>query len=106
MFFIKDLKDLAMGPARFSIDIKDLKDLKRHRLTMDNARDRPSRYETRAFPRRSGDREGQALALRNAGVVFPTLRQIQHTPRDFPSPQCLKRIVNPLQRISARDELI
>ena len=28
------------------------------------ARDRPSRYETRAFPRRSNDREGQALALR------------------------------------------
>ena len=26
--FIKDLKDLAVGPARFSIDIKDLKDLK------------------------------------------------------------------------------
>ena len=29
--FIKDLKDLDMGPARFSIDIKDLKDLRQHR---------------------------------------------------------------------------
>ena len=43
-FFIKDLKDLAVGPARFSIDIKVLKDLKRHLLTVDTARDRPSRY--------------------------------------------------------------
>ena len=30
VFFIKDLKDLDMGPARFSIDIKVLKDLRRH----------------------------------------------------------------------------
>ena len=28
--FIKDLKDLEKGTTRFSIDIKDLKDLKRH----------------------------------------------------------------------------
>ena len=28
--FIKDLKALDMGPARFSIDIKDLKDLRWH----------------------------------------------------------------------------
>ena len=33
-----------MGPARFSIDIKDLKDLKRHLLTMEIAGDRPPRY--------------------------------------------------------------
>ena len=44
MFFIKDLKDLENGPTRFSIDIKDLKDLKRHRLTLANAGDRPPRY--------------------------------------------------------------
>ena len=30
VFFIKDLKDLDMGLTRFSIDIKDLKDLRRH----------------------------------------------------------------------------
>ena len=29
MFFIKDLKDLENGTTRVSIDIKDLKDLKR-----------------------------------------------------------------------------
>ena len=29
VFFIKDLKDLENGTTRFSIDIKDLKDLKR-----------------------------------------------------------------------------
>ena len=44
MFFIKDLKDLENGPARFSIDIKDLKDLKHPRLTMALAGDRPPRY--------------------------------------------------------------
>ena len=43
--FIKDLKDLDMGPARFSIDTKDLKDLKRHLLTLANAGDRPPRYD-------------------------------------------------------------
>ena len=30
VFFIKDLKDLENGPIRFSIDIKVLKDLRRH----------------------------------------------------------------------------
>ena len=44
MFFIKDLKDLENGPARFSIDIKDLKDL---RWLLDD-----------------GQRGGQAPALR------------------------------------------
>ena len=44
MFFIKDLKDLENGPTCVAIDIKDLKDLKRHRLTMHNAGDRPPRY--------------------------------------------------------------
>ena len=44
MFFIKDLKDLENGLARFSIDIKDLKDLKR--------------------PLDDGQRGGQAPALR------------------------------------------
>ena len=44
MLFIKDLKDLENGTTRAAIDIKDLKDLKRHRLTMDNAGDRPPRY--------------------------------------------------------------
>ena len=43
-FPIKVLKDLAVGLARFSIDIKVLKDLKRHRLTMALAGDRPPRY--------------------------------------------------------------
>ena len=43
-FFIKDLKDLEKGPTRFSIDIKDLKDLKHHLLTMEFAGDRPPRY--------------------------------------------------------------
>ena len=42
--FIKDLKDLENGTTRFSIDIKDLKDLKRHLLTMELAGDRPPRY--------------------------------------------------------------
>ena len=37
---IKDLKDLDNVTTRFSIDIKDLKDLKRHRLTMEIAGDR------------------------------------------------------------------
>ena len=44
MFFIKDLKDLEQGLTRFSIDIKDLKDQKRHLLTMAIAGDRPPRY--------------------------------------------------------------
>ena len=47
VFFIKDLKDLAMGPARFSIDIKVLKDLRCPLLTMELAGDRPSRYGRR-----------------------------------------------------------
>ena len=46
VFFIKDLKDLENGTTRVSIDIKDLKDLKRHLLTIDNAGDRPPRYVT------------------------------------------------------------
>ena len=41
---IKDLKDLEKVPARFSIDIKVLKALKRQRLTMEIAGDRPPRY--------------------------------------------------------------
>ena len=44
VFFIKDLKDLENGTTRFSIDIKDLKDLKRHRLTMEIAGDRQPCY--------------------------------------------------------------
>ena len=44
MFFIKDLKDLDNGKTRFSIDIKVLKDLRLHLLTMANAGDRPPRY--------------------------------------------------------------
>ena len=48
--FIKDLKDLENGPTRFSIDIKDLKDLKRHRLTMEIAGDRPPRYGKKRLP--------------------------------------------------------
>ena len=40
---IKVLKDLAVGPARFSIDIKVLKDLKRI-VTIKIAGDRPPRY--------------------------------------------------------------
>ena len=43
-FLIKDLKDLENGPTRAAIDIKVLKDLKRHRLPMANAGDRPPRY--------------------------------------------------------------
>ena len=39
-----------MRTTRFSIDIKDLKDLKRHLLTMDNAGDRPPRYGGRNGP--------------------------------------------------------
>ena len=45
VFFIKDLKDLENGTTRFSIDIKVLTDLKRHRLTLANAGDRPPRYD-------------------------------------------------------------
>ena len=78
-----------MEPARFSIDIKDLKDLK-HIGPMEIAGDRPPRYEKKRYPltvgrgpvprhasieretawvcvrfsRRSGDRGGQAPALR------------------------------------------
>ena len=44
MFFIKDLKDLENITTRAAIDIKVLKDLKRHLLTLDNAGDRPPRY--------------------------------------------------------------
>ena len=43
-FFLKDLKDLENGTTRAAIDIKDLKDLKRHRLTTEIAGDRPPRY--------------------------------------------------------------
>ena len=54
--FIKDLKDLAVGPARFSIDIKDLKDLRRQIETRRAllpgtlAGDRPPRYGRRKSP--------------------------------------------------------
>ena len=44
-FFIKDLKDLENGTTRVSIDIKDLKDLKRHLLTLEIAGDRLPRYD-------------------------------------------------------------
>ena len=45
-----------MGPARISIDIKDLKDLKRHLLTMANAGETRSdaRMETSEGPRATG----------------------------------------------------
>ena len=43
MFFIKDLKDLENDTTRVSIDIKDLKDLKRI-VTIEIAGDRPPRY--------------------------------------------------------------
>ena len=42
--FIKDLKALENVTTRVSIDIKVLKDLKRHRLTLAIAGDRPPRY--------------------------------------------------------------
>ena len=44
MFFIKALKDLAVGLSRLSIDIKDLKDLRRI-VTIEITGDRPPRYE-------------------------------------------------------------
>ena len=44
MLFIKDLKDLDNVTTRVSIDIKVLKDLKRYRLPMEIAGDRPPRY--------------------------------------------------------------
>ena len=60
--FIKVLTDLENGTIRVSIDIKDLKDLKRHRLTMEIAGDRPPRYDEKK--RCLSHRGGQAPALR------------------------------------------
>ena len=52
MFFIKDLKALENDTTRVSIDIKDLKDLRRH---LDD-----------------GQRGGQAPALRKKTVLEPS----------------------------------
>ena len=50
MVFIKDLKALENGTIRVAIDIKVLKDLKRSRLTMELAGDRPPRYGKKNAP--------------------------------------------------------
>ena len=50
VFFIKDLKDLDMGPARFSIDIKDLKDLRQHLDDGQRGGQAPALREKNAFP--------------------------------------------------------
>ena len=80
VFFIKDLKDLDNGTARFSIDIKDLKDLKRHRLTMELAGAWPPRYghiETRRslLPRRHQDPAGSPTP---GGLSYRTDRNMKH----------------------------
>ena len=62
---MKVLTDLENGTTRAAIDMYVLKDLRLHLLTIDNAGDRP-----RATDYAAKHREGQALALRNAGHFF------------------------------------
>ena len=73
VFFIKDLKDLENGTTRVSIDIKVLTDLKRHRLTLDNAGDRPPRYGRKKALREHRDQEVSPTrrASRPGGLSYP-----------------------------------
>ena len=67
-YFIKDLKDLENGLIRVSIDIKDLKDLKRHRLTMNNA------GETRSDARMASEGPRATEKSRPGGLSYPSSR--------------------------------